>query len=364
MNLSRVIKTLLNLTAFAAACVVNMGFGNTINSKQVKTKPRIPQGIVMSVEANKEPLVHYRDAKVGGILFFNGNSDLLPLDFKKNVNVVISYGTDEFEPTNSVVAKLGDKEERYNGLAIPFTATLTELEDGEVYYFFVKAVYGKESPVEAASVKFFTLPEGPVDLDLPSGNMWLSHNLGATYPEESGDYYAWAETAPKKVNGLYNWSSYKWCDGSSDKLTKYCLHAWNGVVDNKNTIEREDDAAAKKMGGNWHIASALEWSELLAKCQRESIKYNGVSGFLFRSKNNPDDNKKVIFIPAAGYYSGGQISDEYYNCCYWSSTCKEGVYTHNAYVFWEHPSSIESIINMSKHSSRCCGLTIRPVTNK
>ena len=38
-----------------------------------------------------------------------------------------------------------------------------------------------------------------VDLGLPSGTKWATFNLGATAPEEYGDYYAWGETAPKRA---------------------------------------------------------------------------------------------------------------------------------------------------------------------
>lgn len=33
-----------------------------------------------------------------------------------------------------------------------------------------------------------------VDLGLPSGLKWATCNIGATKPEEYGDYYAWGET--------------------------------------------------------------------------------------------------------------------------------------------------------------------------
>jgi hypothetical protein len=36
-----------------------------------------------------------------------------------------------------------------------------------------------------------------VDLGLPSGTKWAKCNVGATKPEESGDYYAWGETKEK-----------------------------------------------------------------------------------------------------------------------------------------------------------------------
>jgi hypothetical protein len=36
-----------------------------------------------------------------------------------------------------------------------------------------------------------------VDLGLPSGLLWATCNLGASAPEEVGNYYAWGETSPK-----------------------------------------------------------------------------------------------------------------------------------------------------------------------
>lgn len=71
-----------------------------------------------------------------------------------------------------------------------------------------------------------------VDLGLPSGLLWATCNLGAATPEEYGDYYAWGETATKEV---YNWSTYKYCNGGYDQLTKYCNYSgygYNGFVDN------------------------------------------------------------------------------------------------------------------------------------
>ena len=46
-----------------------------------------------------------------------------------------------------------------------------------------------------------------VDLGLPSGTLWATMNIGASSPEEYGDYFAWGETQPKEV---YNWSTYSW----------------------------------------------------------------------------------------------------------------------------------------------------------
>ena len=79
------------------------------------------------------------------------------------------------------------------------------------------------------------LPEA-VDLGLPSGLEWASFNLGASKPEEYGDYYAWGETKPHyssldpltwmegKEDG-YSWSTYEWCAGDKNTITKYCSNS-------------------------------------------------------------------------------------------------------------------------------------------
>ena len=59
-----------------------------------------------------------------------------------------------------------------------------------------------------------------VDLGLPSGTLWASHNIGATAPEEHGGYYAFGETEEKLT---YSWSTYMCtsqseCGTSSDPL--------------------------------------------------------------------------------------------------------------------------------------------------
>ena len=46
-----------------------------------------------------------------------------------------------------------------------------------------------------------------VDLGLPSGTLWATCNVGATNPEDYGDYFAWGEVVPKE---MYNWDTYRW----------------------------------------------------------------------------------------------------------------------------------------------------------
>ena len=58
-----------------------------------------------------------------------------------------------------------------------------------------------------------------VDLGLPSGTKWATFNVGATSPEEYGDYFAWGETVPKNY---YSWGTYTYSNNGNDDICWYC----------------------------------------------------------------------------------------------------------------------------------------------
>lgn len=132
-----------------------------------------------------------------------------------------------------------------------------------------------------------------VDLGLPSGTKWATCNVGADSPEEYGDYFAWGETTPKEV---YNWSTYKWCNGSETALTKYCTKSDYGIVDNKTVLDLADDAANANWGGNWRMPTDAELIELKDNCTWKWATQKGVNGYKVISKKNGNS----IFLPAAG----------------------------------------------------------------
>ena len=149
-----------------------------------------------------------------------------------------------------------------------------------------------------------------VELDLPSGVKWASCNVGATTPEDFGNYYAWGEVLPKKV---YTSDTYKYADANG--YTKYCIDASYGdesFIDNKTTLEQEDDAAHVNRGGSWRMPTAAEWSELMDNCIWTWTTQNGVKGYLITSKMNNNS----IFLPAAGgrydTYNYGDSTNGYY----------------------------------------------------
>ena len=151
-----------------------------------------------------------------------------------------------------------------------------------------------------------------VDLGLPSGTLWATCNIGATSPEDYGDYFAWGETEPKND---YTWETYKWCNGSDRTMTKYCTKSSYGTIDNKTELEPEDDAACAYWGPSWRMPSQEQINELMSHCSHESTTLNGVNGMLVTGPNG-----NSIFLPAAGGIEGSTRLDAGLYGHYWSRT--------------------------------------------
>ena len=142
-----------------------------------------------------------------------------------------------------------------------------------------------------------------VDLGLPSGLKWATCNVGANSPSDYGDYYAWGETSTKSD---YSWSTYKWCNGSDNTLTKYNTNSDYGMVDNKTRLELSDDAARANWGGSWRMPTYEELYELINKdnCTWTWTTQDGKNGYRVTSRTNGNS----IFLPAAGYRSGDNLN--------------------------------------------------------
>ena len=190
-----------------------------------------------------------------------------------------------------------------------------------------------------------------VDLGLPSGIKWATHNVGATKPEEYGGYYALGETVEKKK---YNWKTYKFCKDSGKTLIKYCTDSSYGTVDNKTILDLEDDVAHVKWGASWRMPTRAELDELRNNCTWTWTTQNGVKGYKVTSKSNGNS----IFLPAAGsrigtaLFSGGSYG------YYWSSSLYESGSYDAYYLSFDSGSSYDWYY----YDSRSDGLSVRPVS--
>ena len=230
--------------------------------------------------------------------------------------------------------------------------------------------FGRIPGVDAGVPRIAT----PEIVDLGLSVKWASFNLGATAPEESGDYYAWGETEPYYEPGTahndpptwkegkedgYIWSSYKWAEGSStdwDDVTailKYNTDSSYGEVDGKTELDPEDDAATVNLGDLWRMPTADELQELVDYCEWTETTVNGVLGMLATSKIEGYTDKSIFFPYAQGWNGAEYLEPKYYTGTYlWSSDIgysSLGAKTLEVIYLWE------------TNIYRCCGLSVRPV---
>ena len=164
-----------------------------------------------------------------------------------------------------------------------------------------------------------------VDLDLPSETLWAACNIGAMEPEDYGYPYAWGETEPKS---RFEWDTYKWCDGNPDYVTKYNSDSSHGVVDNKTTLDPNDDAASINWGREWRMPTSEDIAELVYETDRIWTTRHGVKGWQFTSKSNGNS----VFIPQEDQEDGAWG-------LYWSSS-RHPDYYNGAWILYTHDKSI------------------------
>jgi hypothetical protein len=134
--------------------------------------------------------------------------------------------------------------------------------------------------------------------------------LGANNPTESGDYFAWGESEPKR-----SFSSYLYFDLG--------LPTFSGIS--------PYDAATVIQGLFWRTPQREDWKDLYKMCEVTEFKENGIRCLKFTSKVN----NKYIILPMTGFICGTEIKDS--DGCYWSSSQrdKDSAYTNSDY-FWKY----------------------------
>ena len=200
--------------------------------------------------------------------------------------------------------------------------------------YYVKAYATNSEGTSYSEVVSFTTLENPkeyeyVDLVLPSGLKWATHNIGATTPEEYGNYYAWGEVLPK------------------DEYTES-----NSLTNGKPMDDISGtgyDAATINWSGDWRMPTITEMQELIDNCTWTWTTQNGVSGYKVTSKTNGNS----IFLPAAGSRYGASLTNAGNDGYYWSSRPSSNVYAYYLTFF--------SISREVRDYYRYRGYSIRPV---
>ncbi|MCR5151995.1 MAG: hypothetical protein K6A98_02435, partial [Prevotella sp.] len=157
------------------------------------------------------------------------------------------------------------------------------------------------TPAECLAENWRPVETLMVDLGLSSGVKWAARNIGATAPEDYGNYYAWGEVEPKQS---YTKGNY--------------LYGTQNLGDNFDISSTLNDAATVVWGGLWRMPRVSEMAELRDSCDWQWTSINGVNGFIISKKSNGTGNK--IFLPAGGIYKDGSVGDASNIGTYFTST--------------------------------------------
>ena len=215
-----------------------------------------------------------------------------------------------------------------------YTSNLTNLSDNTTYY--VRAYVTNEKGTSYGEEVSFTTLERTFEngyeyVDLGLSVKWATCNVGATTPEDYGNYYAWGETSEKETYTSDNSSTY---DQQMNDIS--------GDV--------QYDAATANWGGNWRMPTCDELIELRSQCTWVWTTQNDVSGYKITSPNG-----NYIFLPAAGCHKSSLDGAGEFGL-YWTSTPAENN-TLGACGL-QFYSGGES---MSNGFYRYLGLSVRPV---
>ena len=173
-------------------------------------------------------------------------------------------------------------------------------------------------------------------VDLGLSVAWATCNIGASSPEDYGNYYAWGEAQTKTKYTKSNSTTYK----------------------KSNYVFR--DAATVNWGFRWRMPTDAECEELVKKCTWGTTSLGGIYGFKVTGPNG-----RSIFFPAGGDRSdeGGDWENRAFPAkswgCFWSSSPQN----YNK----KNDKALELILYIKPSHGisseyRFKGLSIRPVT--
>ena len=224
----------------------------------------------------------------------------------------VCYGNNETPTVNGRKVSTNEVDDENN-----YVLTLVTISSGTVYY---RSYVMIDNVAHYGEIKSFigtrNVSNGYEFVDLGLSVLWATCNVGASAPEEYGNYYAWGEMEPKAE---YGWSTYKHCKGSYTSLTKYNYYISYGTVDKKTTLDSEDDVAHVKWGGDWRMPTQAEFEELLINCTWKWTSQNGINGCRVTSKKSGYTDRS-IFLPAGGWRRDADLNYDGIWGCYWSSS--------------------------------------------
>ena len=188
-------------------------------------------------------------------------------------------------------------------------------------------------------------------VDLGLSVKWATCNLGASFPCDEGDYFAWGETKPKTEYKLLNSYSPK-AGVLSDKVTLKLDGELGEVEIKRGRLALSGDAARANLGGSWRMPTLEEIIELCGMCIWTWTTLGGKKGYKVTSKINGNS----IFLPAAGYRIGKRLVDRGSFGLYWSMHCER------SHCAWSLIFLSDKEGGYHSGNTPYYGFSIRPVT--
>lgn len=208
-----------------------------------------------------------------------------------------------------------------------------------------------------------------VDLGLPSGTLWCTHNLGADDPNQIGDFFAWGETSTKEV---FNRETYKFFknNGFSEywkktiwEVTKYITLRHTIFDIDGPKLENEDDAAYEFYNNTYDIPAKVpsvdQVHELVKYCTLQFIPDTYAPEMVICTSKN---NEKQIKLPLTRLK--GADAFYYENLVISHINCINGSDDTQSYIFQKCKKGNSGTSIGVSTGVRSFGAPIRPVISK
>lgn len=224
---------------------------------------------------------------------------------------------------------------KLDGFSQEIKLPISNFQMGQQYSFNV--VIGKNKPEITESKHEY------VDLGLPSGTKWATHNLDVSRPNK--------ETASVEDYGSYC----NWADPTGENVYKdeNTLPSANPPVSICNS---DYDIAHVQWGKEWSLPTKEMQYELRTKCTWEYVEINGV-----KCGKAIGPNGNYIILPLGGCWLGHntEVTDAGKFGDYWTGECDKSDRDNNYYVYYLEVMGLYNLTGCPRNV-RCM---VRPVTN-
>ena len=223
---------------------------------------------------------------------------------------------------------------KLDGFSQEIKLPISNFEMGQQYTFNV--VIGKNKPEITESKHEY------VDLGLPSGTKWATHNLDVSRPNK--------ETASVEDYGSYC----NWADPTGENVYKD-ENTLPSAIPPASICNTDYDIAHVQWGKEWSLPTKEMQYELRTECKWENVEINGV-----KCCKAIGPNGNYIILPLGGCWLGHNtaVADAGKRGFYWTGECWKDK-DNNYYVYYLGVNGQYDLVSCPR-DFRCM---VRPVTN-